>query len=233
MQGPFFYPDPIFGWTFYAVLLGFLAVATYTDVKSLVIPKTLTLPMLGAGLVFSIIRGAWMGGVIQANESSLWVSPILHAQSPVLGALDGLLWGLAGFLSALVVFVILWRVRLMRGGDVKLVAALGAWVGPINVGLIVLGTIPILLVLGTALLVRKIFRRGLQKTAFNVRGRALTRDNLKKAKGPKRRAEVLLAYSLPVAISAGLLLAWVAVHDQRNPVPAKAVPSDQQASTQR
>jgi prepilin peptidase CpaA len=234
MQGPFFYPDPIFGWTFYAVLLGFLAVATYTDVKSLIIPKTLTLPMLGVGVVFSIIRGAWMGSIIQANGSNLWVSPILHAQSPGLGALDGLLWGLAGFLSALVVFFLLWRIRLMRGGDVKLVAALGAWVGPINVGLIVLGTIPILLILGTALIIRKIFRRGLQKTAFNVKGKALADDNLKKARGPKRRAEVLLAYSLPVAVSAGLLLAYVVIHDQRNPiVPANPETNNQQASTQR
>jgi prepilin peptidase CpaA len=232
MQGPFFYPDPIFGWTFYAVLLGFLAVATYTDVKSLIIPKTLTLPMLGVGVVFSIIRGAWMGSVIQANNSPMVVW--LFARSPGLGALDGFLCSLAGFLSALVLFFILWRVGLMRGGDVKLVAALGAWVGPIIVGLIVLGTIPILLILGTALIIRKIFRRGLQKTAFNVKGKALADDNLKKARGPKRRAEVLLAYSLPVAISAGLMLACVVIHDQRNPiVPANPQTNNQQASTQR
>jgi prepilin peptidase CpaA len=229
-QGPFFYPDPVFGWTFYAVLLGFLAVATYTDVRTLKIPKALTLSMLGVGVVFGVVRGAWMGSLIQANESNLVVWHF--ARSPVLGALDGLLCSVEGFLAALVLFFVLWRIGLMKGGDVKLVAALGAWVGPIIVGLIVLGTIPVLLVLGTALLIRKIFRRGVQKTVFNVKGKAHG-DNLKKGTGGKRRAEVLLAYSLPVAVSAGLLLGALVIRDQRNPVPAKVETPNQQASTQR
>lgn len=230
-QGPFFFPDPIFGWTFYAVLLGFLAVATYTDVRTLVIPKKLTLSMLGVGVIFSIVRGVWMGSVLQANESNLAVW--LFARSPGLGALDALLCSLAGFASALVVFFILWRLGVMKGGDVKLVAALGVWIKPEILLLVILGTIPVLLVLGTALVIRKLFRRGVQKTVFNVAGKALD-DNLKKGRrGPKRRAEVLLAYSLPVAVSAALLLAYVVVHDQLHPIVPKAETPNQQASTQR
>jgi prepilin peptidase CpaA len=228
MQDWHFFPDPVFGWTFYAVLLGFLAVATYTDVKSLIIPKALTLSMCGLGVVFSIVRGAWLGSLYEASGTSLVVWHF--ARSPFLGALDGLLCSLEGFAAALLVFFVLWRIRLMKGGDVKLVAALGAWVGPVIVGLVVFGSIPVLLLLGTALLIRKVFRRGVQKTVFNVKGKALG-DNVKKAPGPKRRAEVLLAYSLPVFISAGLLLAYVVVHDQQHPI--KAETPNQQASTQR
>ncbi len=230
-QGPFFYPDPAFGWTFYAVLLGFLAVATYTDVRTLKIPKALTLSMLVVGVVFGIVRGAWMGGVIQANDSDLVVWHF--ARSPGLGALDGLLCSVEGFAAALVGFFILWRIGLMKGGDVKLVAALGAWVGPIIVGLVVLGSLPVLLVLGTALLIRKIFRRGVQKTVFNVAGKAHV-ENIKHGRtGPKKRAEVLLAYSVPIAVSAAVLLAAIVVHDQHHPVPRKAETPSQQASTQR
>jgi prepilin peptidase CpaA len=231
-QGPYFYPDPVFGWTFYAVLLGFLAVATYTDVRTLIIPKTLTLSMLGVGVIFSVVRGAWMASVgLRAGSFVLRAFDVAH--SPVLGGLDGFLFSLEGFAAALLVFFVLWRIGLMKGGDVKLVAALGAWVGPIMVGLIVLGSIPVLLLLGTALLIRKIFRRGVQKTVFNVAGKVHVENIKHGRKGPKRRAEVLLAYSLPVAVSTALLLAWLVVHDQQNPVPAQAETPNQQASTQR
>jgi prepilin peptidase CpaA len=230
MQDWHFFPDPVFGWTFYAVLLGFLAVATYTDVKSLIIPKALTLSMCALGVVFSVVRGVWLGSLYQDSGSSLVVWHF--ARSPVLGGLDGLLCSLEGFAAALVVFFVLWRIGLMKGGDVKLVAALGAWVGPIIVGLVVFGSIPVLLLLGTALLIRKVFRRGVQKTVFNIKGKAHD-DNVKKARGPKRRAEVLLAYSLPVFISAGLVLACINVLDQRNPIKPKAETPNQQASTQR
>src|SRR5690349_4351508 len=125
-SGPWFYPDPVFGWTFYAVLVGFLAVATYIDVGTLRIPKTLTLPMLVVGLVFSVVRGAWMGSILEGSDRVVWV----FARSPALGALAGLLCALAGFVVGFVLFFVLWRMGIMKGGDVKLVAALGAWVGP-------------------------------------------------------------------------------------------------------
>jgi prepilin peptidase CpaA len=229
-QGPFFYPDPIFGWTFYAVLLGFLAVATYIDVKSLRIPKPLTLSMLAVGVVFSVVRGVWMGGVIQANDSHLVVWHF--AQSPFWGAIDGLICSLEGFAAGLLLFYVLWLVKVMRGGDVKLVAALGAWVGPVIVMLVVLGTIPLMLLLGSALILRKMFRRGMAKTVINMKDKAMG-DNLKKGSGGKRRIEVLLAYSLPVAVSAAVLLGALVVRDQRNPIPARPETPNQQASTPR
>ena len=120
----------------------------------------------------------------------------------------------------------------MRGGDLKLAAALGAWLGPVIVMLVIFLTVPVLLVLGTVLLLRKVFRRGVQKTVFNISGKAQD-DNLKKGSRGKRRAEVLLAYSLPVALAAGLLLPFLVVHDQQHPVPPKNAPPSEQASTQR
>jgi len=222
-NGPLFYPDPIFGWISYAVLLGFLAVATYTDVRTLVIPKTLTLPMLGVGLIFSVVRGFWMGSVLEgSSEGVVWH----FARSPWLGMLDGFLCALEGFLAAFILFFVLWRLRVKRGGDVKLVAALGVWLGPVLVMLVVLATIPVLLLLGTALMIRKVMRRGAKRAMFDMKPRAQG-GNVKKGKATPQRSEIWLAYSLPVAIATALVLLYPLLHDQEHRAPAKAQASEQ------
>src|SRR5690242_19088992 len=123
---PSFYPDPVFGWTFYVVLLGFLVVAAYLALGRLVIPKTLTLAMLAAGVVFSVVRGMWMGSVHAEGDEKLWG----FVDSPLTGDAYGLLFALAGFAVGFAVFCGLWLLNMAGGGDVKLIAALGAWVGP-------------------------------------------------------------------------------------------------------
>lgn len=199
-NGPWFYPDPVFGWTFYAVLLGFLAVATYADLGTLKIPKAITLPMLGVGLAFNLVRGAWMGSLLAGTGARVWH----FASSPAAGAVDGLLCSLEGFAAGFALFFALWLLGHKKGGDVKLVAALGAWVGPVVVLLVVLGTIPIVLVLGTVLLIRKARRE---------------------AGGGRHK--VPLVYALPVALSAGVLLAALVLRDQCHHAPPK--PGEQAA----
>ena len=54
---------------------------------------------------------------------------------------------------------------------------------------------------------------------------------MKKGKDGLRRREVILAYSLPIAIATALVLLYPLVHDQQHPVPAKAQ-SSEQASAQ-
>jgi prepilin peptidase CpaA len=79
-----------------------LGVATFTDLRSRRIPNWLVLPFLLAGLAVSI----WMYG---------W---------------QGLGQSLGGALLGLVVYGILFWMGGMGAGDVKLCAAIGAWVGP-------------------------------------------------------------------------------------------------------
>jgi prepilin peptidase CpaA len=77
-------------------------VATFTDLRSRRIPNWLVLPFLLLGIVVS----TWMGG---------W---------------HGLGQSFSGLGLALLVFGFMFWIGGMGGGDVKLLAAIGAWVGP-------------------------------------------------------------------------------------------------------
>src|SRR5256885_6404248 len=129
-----FFPDPVFGWVFYLSLLGLLAAASYSDQRFQLIPKKLTLSLLGLGLTFNLVRGAWMGG----QGLSAWS---LAGGSVWLGLLDGLLFALAGFALGFAVFFVLWILGACGGGDVKLFAAVAAWLGPTLSVMVLLGTI--------------------------------------------------------------------------------------------
>lgn len=78
------------------------AVAVLTDLRSGRIPNWLTLPALGAGLVFSAATGGWQG----------------------LGL------ALLAVGCALVLLGWMFAIRVMGGGDVKLLMALSAWSTP-------------------------------------------------------------------------------------------------------
>jgi prepilin peptidase CpaA len=79
-----------------------LAVATFTDLRSRRIPNWLVLPFMVAGLVVPAVRFGWHG----------------FGQSLEGFGLGALVYGLLSFLGG------------MGMGDVKLVAAIGAWIGP-------------------------------------------------------------------------------------------------------
>jgi prepilin peptidase CpaA len=79
-----------------------LAVATVTDLRSRRIPNWLVLPFLVAGIVVSAVNHGWHG----VGQSLMGL------------ALGGLLFGLLCWMGG------------MGMGDVKLLAAIGAWIGP-------------------------------------------------------------------------------------------------------
>src|SRR5436309_15904199 len=133
-----FFPDPIFGWVCYLILVALLAVASYFDQRYQLIPKKLTIGLLALGVVFNLVRGAWMG----AAGHETW---ILAGGSVWLGMLDGLLFALAGFALGFALFFVLWILGACGGGDVKLFAAMAAWLGPQISVMVLLCTIVIVL----------------------------------------------------------------------------------------
>jgi prepilin peptidase CpaA len=87
-----------------------VAVATFTDLRSRRIPNWLVLPFLLAGIVIAPWRHDWPG-VRQ-------------------GFLHGLGQSLAGLGLGLLIYGVLFWIGGMGAGDVKLCAAIGAWIGP-------------------------------------------------------------------------------------------------------
>ncbi len=192
-----FFPNPIFGWAFYAVLIVFLAVASYTDFTRITIPKGLTVLMLGVGVVFNVVRGAWLG----ARDVPVWQ---FHP-SPWLGAVDGLLFALAGFGLCLLVFVGLWVLGIAGGGDVKLFAALGGWLGPRHFFLVLLGTGVAIVVISFVALLRKLIRQGPRKVFAGIHANPSKGKKKPLPIGAQKRGR-LITYSFPVALSTALLL---------------------------
>ncbi len=96
-----FFPDEIFGWTFFGVLAALTVVAAVIDLRKMVVPKWLTIPTLVLGLVFNTARGAFLG----YEEMRVWA---LTPDGPFLGALDGFLFALVGFLCGFAMFFVMW-----------------------------------------------------------------------------------------------------------------------------
>lgn len=88
-----------------------LAVATFTDLRSRRIPNWLALPFLLAGIAVSPWRPDW------------------HPNGQGFGW-HGLGQSFAGLGLGLLIYGFLFWLGGMGGGDVKLCAALGAWIGP-------------------------------------------------------------------------------------------------------
>lgn len=193
-----YFPEPLFAWTFLTVLVALLAVAAYFDTRSLRIPKWLTLWTLAAGLVVNVIRGVWLG----AAGGEVYV---LGEQGAALGGLDGLLFAAAGFLFGFCLFFAMWVLGVCGGGDVKLFAALGTWVGPY----LLLGVLVVTLVLVAVLFFGRLFwllisgQRGKFQKAVRRPAARTTRD--KAQLQPKHR---LIGFALPVAIACVLVLPW-------------------------
>jgi prepilin peptidase CpaA len=94
-----------------------LAVATFTDLRNRRIPNWLVLPFLLAGIVVSPLRPDWGGNWGGSGLRFSW---------------HGLGQSFTGLGLGLLIYGFLFCLGGMGGGDVKLCAALGAWIGPVQ-----------------------------------------------------------------------------------------------------
>lgn len=84
------------------VCLGLAASACVCDLRTRRIPQVLTLGGAAAGIGFHVATGGWTAGAI----------------------------GVAGWAVAVLMFLLPFALGGLGGGDVKLLGALGAWLGP-------------------------------------------------------------------------------------------------------
>jgi Flp pilus assembly protein protease CpaA len=198
MQHPFF-PDPVFAWTFFLVLVALTTVAAYIDLRTLTIPKRLTLLTLALGVVFSMVRCAWLGAAGQAVEV---LGLALHGVWG--GLLGGFVYALVGVLFGFTLFFVMWILGTCGGGDVKLFAALGAWGGVVLTLALLLGTIVYVVFLSVVRLLWAALARGAQPTFkdYTLAGAATKGKRAgTQGHGIKRTRRRLMAYSLSVALS--------------------------------
>jgi leader peptidase (prepilin peptidase)/N-methyltransferase len=155
---------------FHLVFIGLLVIGIYTDIDHFILPDRITLggavfmvaasPIAGAGspaardLGFLVDQVAfWTNSPITTQNLPGWVQGLCGS---VLGAVVGygLLWGVA------VLGRILFQKEAMGGGDVKLFALIGAYLGAVNSVLILFAASVLGLVLGVyALITHRLFSR--------------------------------------------------------------------------
>ncbi len=161
-----------------AAVVLFTAVAAISDLRTRKIPNRLTAPMCVAGFVY---------------QTAFF-------------RLEGLWAALAGFAIGFGVFFVLWMIGTAGGGDVKLMGALGPWLG----GMMTLKVMFISLVFVTvgtaAIVVGSIISRGFRRTKTQY---------LKPTESSKSRIETsqqrqqrrVMAFAAPVALATWCLLA--------------------------
>jgi Flp pilus assembly protein protease CpaA len=178
MPSATFFPDVVFAWTFYLTLAAVTLIAAYIDWRKLIVPKPLVLVTLVSGLAANAWRGALLA---QQGKAVAYLDP----GGVAWGAIDGVLFSLAGFAVGFSLFFILWLLGTCGGGDVKWFAALGAWLGPLWTIYLLIGTWFVVM-FGFVLLgwLVHVVRHG---------------------RRPRRQQ---VAYSFPVALTMIALLAW-------------------------
>ncbi len=133
-----FFPNPIFAWSFFAVLMLLLTAAAIRDLATARVPKTITLGIVVTGLIANMLRSIMLAD----RNLELWLLP---TGSIGYGLSDGLLFSLAGLFFAFFLFFGMWMLGVCGGGDVKLCAGIGAWIGAQNTIFLLLTTVVALL----------------------------------------------------------------------------------------
>ena len=176
---------------FVLIVAAFVATAAISDLRTRRLPNWLTVPAFAAAvLAHTLVNG-----------------------------FAGLGFALLGFVTGFGILLILWLVGGGGGGDVKMMGALGAWMGS-NLTIAVFLTSTILAVLATAAI---LFFGMLSRGYWNVHRRYFAAGSASRANHAKKGARALetredqvkrrvMPYAVPVAISTWLVLAaaWMA-----------------------
>lgn len=196
-----FFPNPVFAWVWIGLLMTATGIAAYTDTKRAKVPNLLVVITLAVGLVVNVVRGAWQVRVghptwLFGGTENVW-----------LGGLDGFLLGLIGFAVAFGAFFLLWILGLVGGGDVKLFAAVGGWVGWLHILFTWMLSVVVLILWALG----KIIANGLRPRQVHSAVKKLqkaeetARAEAAKAGGSKK---MRITYSFPIAVAVLVLSLW-------------------------
>lgn len=194
-----FFPEPAFAWVFCLGICLLTSIAAWTDTRTAKIPNRLNVLIFALGLLMNLIRAAWLG----SQDKPLWV---FDTGSLWLGALDGLLFAVTGFLVAFAAMFVCWIMGLCGGGDVKLLAAVGAWTG-LHKSLLAIWFVSVIVLFiwfGARILSGGLRPRAVTKTLNQVKKQ--NRPGAPEAAVPTK---LRVTYSLPIAVATALVLFWM------------------------
>ncbi len=158
-----------------------LALACLSDLRTRRIPNVLTISAAAGALLFHLATGGWSAAG----------------------------WSVAGLFLGALLFFPMFALRGMGAGDVKLLAAVGAWLGPGQVATVALatsiagGVIALVVALAHGYLRKALTNLYLILMHWRIAGvRPLPALTLERARGPR------LAYAFPIAIGTVVTL-WL------------------------
>lgn len=158
-----------------------LAVACLSDLRTRRIPNVLTMSAAAGAVLFHLATGGWVAAG----------------------------WSVAGLFLGAVLFFPMFALRGMGAGDVKLLAAIGAWLGPGQVAIVALATsiagglIALIVALAHGYLRKALTNLYLLLLHWRIAGvQPLPALTLERARGPR------LAYAFPIAIGTVVTL-WL------------------------
>ncbi len=165
-----------------AMVLLFTSAAVFSDLRTRQIPNWLTVPSLVLALTVHSFHGR----------------------------LDGLVFSLLGFAAGFGVLFLLWLIGGGGGGDVKMMAALGAWLGWQWTLAVFLGSAVVTLVVATVRMAYRLIAASTagsgdsQPSGRGSSGQAATASRGGEGEGARRFP---IPYAVPVALSTWVVLA--------------------------
>jgi prepilin peptidase CpaA len=192
-----FFPDPAFGWVFCVLLFTGLVVIAVRDLRTAKIPNLLSVGLLAAGVVITLVRGGWLA----SKDLRVWQ---LGTGSIPIGLIDAFLFSLTGFVVAFALYFAMWILGVCGGGDVKLMAAVGSWLGAWNALMLVPLTVVTLLIWAFL----KIASGGWKKTIRQSQDsrKAIAKNKTGMANElPRGR----LTFSMPALVAVMILVLWI------------------------
>ncbi|REK57409.1 MAG: prepilin peptidase [Thermobacillus sp.] len=100
-----------------------LTAAFVSDIRTMRIPNRLNFAALAAGVLFHMAESVWNRLNDAVPDARPWLLAALEAAG------QGLLTACAGAGTGFALMLLLYRLGAVGGGDVKLFAALGSWIG--------------------------------------------------------------------------------------------------------
>jgi prepilin peptidase CpaA len=172
-------------WLLVVAVVAFTLLGAWCDARTKRLPNALTVPAFLAAIVFHVATGALGGG---------WF-----------GAAAGLGFAAGGFAVGFGTLLVLWLVGGGGGGDVKMMGAVGAWLGAKLTLYVFLLSTALIATSTVALLLTSAARRGFGRTQRRYLGRRDARQ--KDRDGSARSARRLMPFGVPLALATWTVVA--------------------------